>query len=517
MPTSFTFPTLPSHVSSLDLDRGQLIFSKEVAPSVGTFAAAQGSAGNVDAGTHSYVVTFVTANGETESCAPVSVTPSVASQVSLTNIPVSASSLVTARKIYRSKIVFDPTDPSGEVGVYWLVATISDNVTTSYTDNAADSTLSTRGDLVINNSTSGRGYIGIVPTFFFGETNVFAGRRAGGYDDARFAGNVGSYNSFFGSDIAANNTIGSFNSFFGYQAAQDNTTGSLNVGLGSQSLFHNTTGSFNTAAGETSLGWNTTGSYNTAYGWQALREPAASTNNTAIGVNAMRGTRGSTGAYNVGIGEGALYSFTTTSHNVAIGFNSLSALTTTSDNVAIGFQSGERISSSLCVAVGANALRGDVGGATGDYNTALGAATLSNVTTGSENTASGYSALNGITTGRFNAGHGLQALNFTTTGSSNSALGCSSGQNNTTGSHNTFVAYSAGITNTSGSYNTFVGVSADASASNLTYATAIGAGALVGASNTVVLGRSADTVQVPGTLSIASLSGVLKASGGTVS
>src|SRR5947209_6868 len=378
MPTSFTFPTLPSHVSSLYLDRGQLIFSKEVGSSVGTFAPAQGSAGNVDAGTHSYIVSYVTANGETDSfpSTPASVTLSAPSQVSLTNIPVSSSPLVIARKIYRSKIVFDPADPSGEVSVYWLVTTINDNTTTSYTDNATDASLTTRGGLVINNSTSARGYIGTVPSFFFGETDLHLGFRAGAVDDARFAGNIGSYDVYLGPRVAPNNTIGSFNVYVGYEVGLDNSTGSLNVGIGSQSLFHNTTGSFNTAAGETSLGWNVTGSYNTAFGWQALREPSASTNNTAIGVNAMRGTRGSTGAYNVAVGEGALSSFTSALYNVAAGYNALSGNTTGSYNVAMGLNAlFQPQASSHNIGIGVSALYGTAG-STGQYNLGLGEESL---------------------------------------------------------------------------------------------------------------------------------------------
>jgi hypothetical protein len=41
----------------------------------------------------------------------------------------------------------------------------------------------------------------------------------------------------------------------------------------------------------------------------------------------------------------------------------------------------------------------------------------------------------------------------------------------------------------------------------LSFATAIGAGAVVGVSNTVVLGRGADTVQIPGTLAVGVLAG----------
>ena len=70
------------------------------------------------------------------------------------------------------------------------------------------------------------------------------------------------------------------------------------------------------------------------------------------------------------------------------------------------------------------------------------------------------------------------------------------------GSENSFFGRNAGNANTIGSNNTIVGSLADVGANNLTFATAIGAGATVGNNNTVVLGRSADTVQVPGALTV---------------
>jgi len=94
-----------------------------------------GTAGNVDDGVHRYKVTFVTADGETEggtASAAVTVADKTADgQISLTNIPVGDTG-VTARKIYR-------TEAGGSD--YLLLTTISDNTTTTYTDNTADSSL----------------------------------------------------------------------------------------------------------------------------------------------------------------------------------------------------------------------------------------------------------------------------------------------------------------------------------------------------------------------------------------
>ncbi len=93
------------------------------------------AAGNVDNGAHRYVVTFVTAAGETEAGAvssAVTVSDKTTNgKVALTAIP-TGGSLVTSRKIYR-------TTAGGST--YYLLTTLSDNSTTTYTDNTADSGL----------------------------------------------------------------------------------------------------------------------------------------------------------------------------------------------------------------------------------------------------------------------------------------------------------------------------------------------------------------------------------------
>src|SRR5262249_50937887 len=71
-----------------------------------------------------------------------------------------------------------------------------------------------------------------------------------------------------------------------------------------------------------------------------------------------------------------------------------------------------------------------------------------------------------------------------------------------TGSLNTFIGSLAGGGVTTGSSNTFLGANTTGVA-NLDHATVIGADASTSTSNTIVLGRSVDTVQVPGGLSTA--------------
>lgn len=98
-------------------------------------------------------------------------------------------------------------------------------------------------------------------------------------------------------------------------------------------------------------------------------------------------------------------------------------------------------------------------------------------------------------TGNLFAGFGAGAVN---TGQNNSFFGNLAGSSNTSGINNTFIGSNTGNTNDTGSNNTLIGAGASLGANNLTYASAIGAGATVTASNTVMLGRTQDTVFIPG-------------------
>jgi hypothetical protein len=100
--------------------------------------AAVGAAGNVDVGTHHWAITFVINGVETAlgtTCSTLStLTLATASKVQLTGIPLGPTG-TTARKIYRTK--------ADQSGGFQLLHTISDNTTTSYLDNTADSGLTT--------------------------------------------------------------------------------------------------------------------------------------------------------------------------------------------------------------------------------------------------------------------------------------------------------------------------------------------------------------------------------------
>lgn len=107
----------------------------EPAPTAPTVALAGAGAGNVENGAHRYLVTFVTADGETEegtvSAAVTVADKTVNGKVTVSAIPVGGSA-VTSRKIYR-------TVAAGTT--YLLLTTLADNTTTTYTDNIADASL----------------------------------------------------------------------------------------------------------------------------------------------------------------------------------------------------------------------------------------------------------------------------------------------------------------------------------------------------------------------------------------
>jgi hypothetical protein len=102
------------------------------APGSTVTSAASATAGSLGNGNYQYKVTFVGLNGETlASAASVAVNPNPSTSLLLTGIPV-GDVQVSSRKLYR-------TASGGST--YFLLTTINDNVTTSYTDSAADASI----------------------------------------------------------------------------------------------------------------------------------------------------------------------------------------------------------------------------------------------------------------------------------------------------------------------------------------------------------------------------------------
>jgi hypothetical protein len=130
-------------------------------------------------------------------------------------------------------------------------------------------------------------------------------------------------------------------------------------------------------------------------------------------------------------------------------------------------------------------------------------------TTADNNSFFGSGSGSANTFGSDNSFFGIFAGTSNQAGNANSFFGRSAGQNST-GDGNTLVGALAGDSNMAGGNNTIIGSGADVGSGALNFATALGSGAVVGTSNTVVLGRAADTVQVPGGLNVA---GTFTASG----
>lgn len=127
-------PTQKLEVSAgnAQIDYGHLTFVGVAAPTSAPTLAVSGS-GILNA-TYYYLVTYVTANGETNNgTLSASVAPAN-QQVNLTNIPIGPAG-VTARRIYRTK-----ANPSWPYPTY-LLTTINDNTSTTYTDNVPDGNL----------------------------------------------------------------------------------------------------------------------------------------------------------------------------------------------------------------------------------------------------------------------------------------------------------------------------------------------------------------------------------------
>ncbi len=353
-------------------------------------------------------------------------------------------------------------------------------------------------------------------------------------------------NTFFGG-VTGSVTTGSANSFFGNSAGRGNTTGSDNSFFGSIAGLFNTAGMRNTFVGSAAGYRNQAGNDNTFIGNQAGTISAPGNFNTFVG--AQSGADVSNLQYAAAIGAGATVS---DSNSVVLGrtldtvripgtlnVNTFTAATFSANtlNAATQFNlGGNRILSSggtenLFVGVNAgrvnasgqnNAFFGENAGysnTTGSNNSFIGFyAGYSNSTGGDNtfvgreggfsNTTGGGNSFFGVQAGYSNTGGignsfiGLNAGYSNTTGGNNSFVGRDVGFLNTTGEFNSFIGAGAGLSNTTGSNNTVVGNSANVGAGNLTFATAIGAGALVGSSNSVVLGRTADTVRIPGTLNV---------------
>lgn len=236
------------------------------------------------------------------------------------------------------------------------------------------------------------------------------------------------------------------------------------------------------------------GSGNSFFGNRSGNQTVFGNNNSFFG--RLSGVANTDGSDNTFVGANTAPRTTTGNNNTFVGSGSGFANTTGSDNTFIGFNAGSGTAQNLtnATAIGANAQ-----------------VTTSNTIVLGRNTGVDQvvipGPINGITfsslgTQNLLIGNGVRSPTINTS-ADNLFFGNNVGPNTTSGGRNTFVGNGSGFSNTVGSNNTFIGFNAGSGGlSNLTFATAIGADAQVATSNTVVLGRSADQVRIPGNLLI---------------
>lgn len=305
-----------SPAQKLTIENGHMRFNQVTCPTSPSVAV-NATAGNLN-GTYYYRVSYVTALGETRNGA-VSASVAPANQkVDLTNIPVSSDSTVTARRVYR-------TTAGGNTYQMKRVAEISDNVTTTYTDNISDGSLGAYAQW--HNTTGGIGYNGTLPIWVADDGITAFGLQS-------LASNKGYQNTAFGKQALMSNTYGGSNNALGIFALGNNTTGSENTAMGVNALSSVVSGSDNTGVGYSTL-TNSTGSNNTAIGAYAGRTLTSNGSNTFIGYGSGYNASQKVDATNsTAIGNGA---YTTASNQVVIGNSSVTQTQLRGDVLATSF------------------------------------------------------------------------------------------------------------------------------------------------------------------------------------
>ena len=464
-----------------------------VAEPVGLPVGTPTPGGAVDAGLHTYFVTYVTAVGETSKGERFTATTTVINDaVSITGIPVSTDPRVTQRKIYRNY-----AGTSGDLSRY--LTTINNNVDTTYLDVTADADLPAMEYGYYRPDTTSN-YITVDGTgaMLMSDTATFLGLGAGeSYVSAPFT-------TGFGSDTLNKLTTGSGNTAFGYKPLDACTTGRNNLAVGSSALGDLTIGGHNVAVGNYALKDTTDTSQNTAVGYYAL-ENADGNWNVALGMSVGRSL--TTGDSNVFLGKSSGYNanqkvdadnsmalgantWTTASNQFVYGDANVEEHKFTAGNInatqdlylgddlfvaddveidgninlpntkysnqngivykdAIPFMHNFKYNDSNIgqnTFIGENAgnlLMGSTATATynGAYNTGIGYSTLNDITNGYSNTAIGTGAGEKITTGAYNFALGRASLDALTTGHRNSAMGGFALTSATTGSENIGIGY----------------------------------------------------------------------------
>ena len=298
-------------------------------------------AGNIDAGTHYYYISFYTAIGETGLSANTS--PSFIDanashgQVNITNIPISSDHRVIGRKIYRNE-----ADDFAWVNTK-LLTTITNNVDTTYVDNTADAGLTGDNSYWREDTTTKQ----ITKN---GESVFMAG-------SGREPGTI--FGTRAGATTFAGTATGGANTLIGYSAGRALTTGNKVVAIGYNALDDATT-----SVGTIAIGWGTgqritTGGANVNIGYGAGWHNVTGGSNTAVGHAAGQGVSGNSYNSNVLIGRGTGYSVTTSSYNTIIGTNAGYDKTTGNYNIFLGYYAGRRQTTSSNLLIIDNTSRAD--------------------------------------------------------------------------------------------------------------------------------------------------------------
>lgn len=309
--------------------------------------------------------------------------------------------------------------------------------------------------------------------------------------------------------LSANFMTGSNNVAVGFASGDKVSSGGGNAFFGTGAGSGVNTGSNNVAAGLNALaasGVFHTGSNNIAIGLQSLfsSQAISGSDNIGIGQNTLRAL--STGNRNVAVGQGNLFTLTTGTENVAIGYLALAAATGVNLAVAIGQSAGRSVSTSTgIIAIGNNALGNNTTVATGNYNIAIGDASMfssANVV-GSDNVGIGRDSFRTLSSGTNNVAIGNAALYSLSTGSNNISIGQNSLLNLGAGSGNVAIGIGASNANTSND-NVAIGINALALNTSGTGQTAVGRQALNAAtgSNNTAFGSNAGANITSGTSNI---------------
>jgi len=281
---------------------GDIKFTSVTAPTAPTAALIE-AAGNVDAGTHSYRITYVNETGETElgAASNTVTTDATHKQVDLTNIPVSTSGSVTARKIYRTKA-------GGSEDNIFFLATLNDNTTTIYTDNIADADLSSDTVYYKENNSFGKLKVDDIDVLSVEQSNIFLGRNSG------FSNSGSIQNVIIGREAGYNISYAQANVFIGDRAGYAVTRAGSSVFIGFKAGYNTTNAYYNVFVGNVAGEKNITGSSNVFVGNDAGKANITGSSNVFVGNDA--GTLNKISSSNVFVGDNA--GFKNNSTNKAI-------------------------------------------------------------------------------------------------------------------------------------------------------------------------------------------------------